>query len=72
MYPARSCEVLNANKVSLQLCKLLEVLQPDEAALELGSYLSHLLQRLCTHRNTHTHTHVSITIDAGRLGLQCI
>lgn len=46
-HPARCCQVLDANQVSLQLCQLLEILQPDQAALQLGGYLCHFLQSLC-------------------------
>ena len=47
-HPAGGGEVLHPHQVSLELRQLLEVLQTDQAALELRRDLRHLLQRLCS------------------------
>lgn len=57
-YSGRCCKVLYTNQVSLQLCKFLEILQPDETALELSGYVSYFLQSLCNHKTRFVTLHL--------------
>ena len=49
-HPAGSDEVLNADQVPLELCQLLEILQPDEAVLECGCHFCDGLEGVCMER----------------------
>lgn len=46
-YPAGCCEVFYPDEVVLQLAQLLEVLQADEAVLQLSRHFGDLPERTC-------------------------
>lgn len=55
-HPAWGDEALDADQVPLQLCQLLEVLQPDQNVLERGGHLCDDLEGICVKRPLSTGT----------------